>query len=212
MDLRLAALRELIRDPSANYAAVAVAIAALVTFFLVVILALIAFVTPARRSLRAEGAEGTDTGVSRLGVAGTLLLSLIVVLGIGGAAGLWYQQTSSDTFCAQTCHSMEKAALSWSRSPHATVSCIRCHEDSGLASVPRNSAYRLFYVYRQYASDGPVVPLAVPASRCLSCHTDLLDAKLIARNGDPFTHRVILTEGSSCRSCHRSQGHEPSRK
>jgi len=209
VDLKLAALRELMRDPSANYTAVAVAIAALVTFFLVVILALIAFVMPARRSLKAEEAP---TDAPRLGVAGTLLLSLIVLLGIGGAAGLWYQQTSTDTFCAQTCHSMQKSALSWTRSPHASVSCIRCHEDSGLANVPRNTAYRLFYVYRQYVDNGPVVPLAVPASRCLSCHNDLLDAKLIARNGDPFTHRGVLAEGASCRSCHRSQGHEPGRK
>jgi len=209
VELKLAALRELIRDPSANYTAVAVAIAALVTFFLVVILALIALVMPARRSARAGE---SDASAPRLGVAGTLLLSLIVLLGISGAAGLWYQQTSTDTFCAQTCHSMQKAALSWARSPHESVSCIRCHEDSGLASVPRNSAYRLFYVYRQYVDNGPVVPLAVPASRCLSCHNDLLDAKLIARNGDPFTHREVLAEGSSCRSCHRSQGHEPGRK
>jgi len=209
VDLKLAALRELIRDPSANYTAVAVAIAALVTFFLVVILALIALVMPARRSLRADE---SDASATRLGVAGTLLLSLIVLLGIGGAAGLWYQQTSTDIFCAQTCHSMQKVALSWARSPHATVSCIRCHEDSGLANVPRNSAYRLYYVYRQYVDNGPAVPLAVPSSRCLSCHIDLLDAKLIARNGDPFTHRAVLVEGSSCRSCHRSQGHEPGRK
>jgi len=209
VDLKLSALRELLRDPSANYTAVAVAIAALVTFILVVVLALIALVMPARRSLRANE---TDTAASRLGLAGTLLLSLIVLLGIAGAAGLWYQQTSTDVFCAQTCHSMQKPALSWARSPHATVSCIRCHEDSGLANVPRNAAYRLFFVYRQYVSTGPVVPLAVPASRCLSCHNDLLDAKLIARNGDPFTHRDVLADGSSCRSCHRSQGHEPGRR
>ena len=209
MYLKLAALRELILDPSANYTAVAVAIAALVTFFLVIVLALIALVMPARRSLRADE---DHTSAPRLGVGGTLLLAIIVVLGISGSAALGYQQTSTDAVCAQTCHAMQKAAVSWVRSPHATVSCIRCHEDSGLANVPRNSAYRLFYVYRQYVDSGPVVPLAVPSSRCLSCHVDLLDAKLIARNGDTFTHRGVLAEGSSCRSCHRSQGHEPGRK
>jgi len=209
VELKLAALRELLRDPSANYTAVAVAIAGLVSFFLVVILALIAFVMPARRN---AGAAEVASPSARLGVAGTLLLSLVVLLGIGGAAALWYQQTSTDTFCAQTCHSMQKSAINWASSPHSTVSCIRCHEDGGLANVPRNSAYRLFYVYREYVSRGPVVPLAVPASRCLSCHNDLLDVQLIARNGDPFTHRDILADGSSCRSCHRSQGHEPGRK
>ncbi len=209
MDLKFAALQELLRDPSANYTAVAVAIAALVTFFLVVILALIAVVMPTRRRVRIDEA---DTDHARIGIAGTLLISAVVVFGISGAAGLWYQQTSTDAFCAQTCHSMQKPALSWVRSPHASVSCIRCHEDAGLANVPRNSAYRLFYVYREFVNNGPVVPLAVPASRCLSCHNDLLDAPLIARNGDPFTHRTILADGSSCRSCHRSQGHEAGRK
>jgi hypothetical protein len=208
VDLKLAALRELLRDPSANYTAVAVAIAALVTFFLVVILALIALAMPKRRSLSVE--ETPSDG--RLGILGVTLIAIIVVFGIAGAGALWYQQTSTDTFCAQTCHSMQKAALSWTQSPHSSVSCIRCHEDSGLSNVPRNSAYRLFYVYRQYVDDSHVVPLAVPASRCLSCHTDLLDTKLVARNGDPFTHRTVLADGASCRSCHRSQGHEPGRK
>jgi nitrate/TMAO reductase-like tetraheme cytochrome c subunit len=164
---------------------------------------------PKHRTLRAEEVEG---GNDRLGVLGVVLIAIIVAFGIAGAGTLWYQQTSTDTFCAQTCHSMQKAALSWTRSPHSSVSCIRCHEDSGLANMPRNSAYRLFYVYRQYVDNSHVVPLAVPASRCLSCHTDLLDTKLIARNGDPFTHRTVLADGASCRSCHRSQGHEPGRK
>lgn len=209
VDPKLSALRELLRDPSANYTAVAVAIAALVTFFLTLILALIAAVMPARRPL--SPAEH-HSAPARLGVLGSMLIALVVIIGIGGAAGLWYQQTSTDAFCAQTCHSMQKAALTWTRSPHSTVSCIRCHEDSGLRNVPRNSAYRLFYVYREFARPTRVIPLAVPAQRCLSCHHDLLDAPLIARNGDPFTHRQTVADGTSCRACHRSQGHEPGRK
>ena len=209
MDLKLSALRELLRDPSANYTAVAVAIATLVTFFLVIILALIAAVMPSHRPLVATGQAATSP---RLGTLGSIMISLIVIMGIGAAAGLWYQQTSTDVFCAQTCHSMKQAALTWARSPHSTVSCIRCHEDPGLRNVPRNSAYRLFYVYREFVKSGRTIPLAVPAYRCISCHDDILDTPLTARNGDPFTHRQTVADGTSCRTCHRSQGHEPGRK
>ena len=207
MDPKLAALRELLRDPSANYTAVAVAIAALVTFVLAVILTLVAAVMPKRRALAAA-----SDSPPRLGVVGSILIVVVVIAGVTGASALWYQQTSTDEFCAQTCHSMQPATLSWTRSPHGTVSCIRCHESSALSEAPRNAAYRLYYVYREYVSKGPIVPLAVPAARCLNCHQDVLDAKLTARNGDPFTHREALLDGASCRRCHRSQGHEPARK
>ena len=208
MEPKLAALRELLRDPSANYTAVALAIAALVTFVLVVILTLIAVVMPKRRAVTNAEADRTP----RLGIAGVALITIVVVLGVAGGAALWSQQTSSDEFCSQTCHSMEPATLSWARSPHASVGCISCHEEPGLRSVPRNSAYRLFYVYREYVAKGSIVPLAIPAARCLACHEGIADTRLIARNGDPFTHRAVIEEGTSCRSCHRSQGHEPARR
>lgn len=208
MDPKLSALQELLRDPSANYTAVATAIAALVTFFLIIILALIALVMPKHRTAPSSDGSGPPT----LGAAGIALIVIIVLLGVTGGAALWYQQTSSDDFCSQTCHSMKPATVSWSKSPHSSVGCIRCHEEPGLKAVPRNAAYRLFYVYREYFANGPIVPLAVPAERCLSCHGDVLDARLTARNGDPFTHRAAIEDGTSCRSCHRSQGHEPARR
>ena len=208
MEPNFAAMQELLRDPSANYTAVALAIAALVTFMLVIILTLIAVVMPKRRAVP----SGNTDEPPRLGVAGVTLIVAIMALGVTGGAALWYQQTSSDEFCSQTCHSMEPATRSWARSPHASVDCIRCHEDSGLRSVPRNAAYRLYYVYREYVAKGPVVPLAVPAARCLACHQDIANTRLVARNGDPFTHRAVIDERTSCRSCHRSQGHEPARR
>lgn len=212
VDSKLSALRALLQDPSANYTAVAVAIAAVVTFALAIILTLIAIVMPKRRAIPAGATGAASARSPRLGVTGVVLITLIIVSGLLGGAALWYQQTSTDQFCSQTCHSMRAATVSWSGSPHSSVSCIRCHEDPGLAAIPRNAAYRLFYVYREYVSPGPIVPLAVPASRCLNCHQNIADAPLIARNGSNFTHRATIQEGTSCRSCHRSQGHEPRRK
>jgi len=208
VDPRLSALAKLLENPSSNYTAVAVMIAALVTLVLTIILALIAAVMPKYR----RGKTTESSAPRRLGVVGVLLIVLIVAAGVIGAAALWYQQTSTNEFCAQTCHSMQAATTSWSKSPHNTISCIRCHEDSNVSAIPRNAAYRLYYIYREYVNPGPIVPLAVPASRCLSCHQDIADAQLVARNGSRFTHRATIQAGISCRSCHRSQGHEPARK
>lgn len=209
MDPRLSALRQLLQNPSANYTAAAVAVAAVVTFILAIILALIAAVMPRRKRLVAGD---RTAGTHRLGVTGVVLICLIVIAGALGGSALWYQQTSTDEFCAQTCHSMKPAAVTWAQSPHSTISCIRCHEDSDPAAIPRNAAYRLYYVYREFVNQGGMVSLAVPAERCISCHQNIADTPLTSRDGAPFTHRVTIQEGASCRSCHRSQGHEPRRK
>ncbi len=208
MDPKLSALRELLRDPSANYTAVAVAIAALVLFVLIIILALIAAIMPKRRAV----ASGTTENSHGHAASAAALVAIVVLAGVIGASALWYQQTSKNVFCTESCHSMKTATISWMRSPHSRVNCIGCHEDSSLKSVPRNAAYRMYYLYREYVSQSVSVPLAVPAARCLSCHEQVLDARLTARNGDSFTHRETLVDGASCRSCHRSQGHEPARK
>ena len=94
MDLKLTALRALLRDPSGDYTAVAVAVAALVTLGRVVVLALIASVLPGRRSPEEDGENtGADTSTElpvrrrkRLGYAGAAVVTVIAVASIRPSA------------------------------------------------------------------------------------------------------------------------------
>ena len=233
MDLKLAALRALLRDPSSNYTAVAVAVAVLVTFGLVIVLTLIATILPGRRPVRQHEAsslpEGDDQGGAGAnedddsltpispaarrsrGCAGVALVAVTIALGAIGAGALWYRGTSVNSYCSQTCHSMSKAVLSWQHSPHSAIPCVRCHESADLRAIPRNAAKRLYFVYLQ-ATDSTAGPDPVPQTRCIACHAGVLDAKLIARNGETFTHRQALVATPACDSCHGQQGHQPARR
>ena len=228
LDPKLAALRALLRDPSSNYTAVAVAIGALVTLGLVIVLVLIATILPGRRqkeldsplSAQPEPSASDDAhpdagrvpaGSRRwLSCAGALLVGAIVTAGAIGAGALWYRGTSTDAYCAATCHAMSKAVLSWRNSPHSAVPCVRCHESASPRAIPQNAAMRLYFVYLQFTG-APARSDIVPPTRCITCHTSVLDAKLIARNGEPFTHREALVATPSCGTCHGPQGHQPSR-
>ena len=228
MDPKLAAFRALLRDPSSNYTAVAVAIGALVTFGLVIVLVLIATILPGRRpkkldpSVDAPPEPGAPRDMHadahripsgprrRLSCAGALLVGAIVAAGVIGASTLWYRGTSTDAYCAATCHAMSKAVLSWRNSPHSAVPCVRCHESASPRAIPHNATMRLYFVYLQFTG-APARSDIVPSSRCVTCHTSVLDAKLIARNGEPFTHREALVATPSCGTCHGQQGHQPSR-
>ena len=219
MDLKLAAFRALLRDPSGDYTAVAVAVAALVTLGLVVVLALIASVLPGRHSPEGDGENtGADTSTElpvrrrkRLGYAGAAVVTVIAVAGAIGAGALWYRDTSSTAYCAQSCHSMSKAVLSWQNSPHAAVPCTRCHESANRRAIPQIAATRLYYVYLQITG-GSARANPVPTARCIACHNEVLDTRLTARNGEIFTHRSLLEETSSCATCHGQQGHKGLRK
>jgi len=248
MDLKLAAFRALLNDQSSNYTAVAVAVAALVTFGLVIVLALIATILPGRRAAKrgatagGSDARGATSGEAmsathdeagsavldhrvegsvarrpplrrrlRRGFAGAALVTVIVVAGIIGAGALWYRGTSSDTYCAHSCHSMSKAALSWENSPHSAVPCTTCHESANRRAIPKNVITRLSYIYLQ-AIGGSARPDPVPSARCLACHTKVLDEHLTARNGETFTHREVLVETPACETCHDRQGHRSARR
>ena len=219
MDLKLTALRALLRDPSGDYTAVAVAVAALVTLGLVVVLALIASVLPGRRAPEGDDENtGADASTElpvrrrrRLGYAGAVVVTVIAVAGAIGAGTLWYRGTSSNDYCAQSCHPMSKAVLSWQDSPHAAVPCTRCHESSNRRAIPQIAATRLYYVYLQITG-GSARANPVPSARCLACHTEVLDVRLTARNGEIFTHRSVIEATPSCATCHGQQGHEGLRK
>lgn len=202
MNLKLQALRSLLIDPSSNYVAVAAALAAVVVLVLIFVFAAVALILPGKRT--SEGARPMHVGARAL-IAG------LVVLGLALATSIWYQTTSSDEYCATTCHAMARSATSWAKSPHGSVSCVRCHEGSGVAALPETVSSRVMDLYLN-AFGLKSSSRSVPADRCLDCHSTVLDMPLTARNGESFLHRDVLSDGTPCVSCHGDQGHVPARR
>lgn len=163
----------------------------------------------ASRSARAPRTAGANTHSGTHPAAAAIALVLFVA-GLLGALVLTYQLTSTDHYCANTCHAMDRAANEWEHSAHSKVHCIDCHEGPKWQSIPNSVVLRLHDVSRQFGLQDER-DLRVPATNCLACHTRLMDAKLIGRNGEPFTHRQVVTPRSRCGDCHGAQGHVPGR-
>ncbi len=206
---RIEALRALLQDPSSNFAATGTAISILVLLAVIFVLLLIAYALPTREDIEDHIERATTGTVSKrrmprwlAALFGVALAALVLL----GATAFWYQSTSTNEYCAQTCHAMAGPAEKWAISSHAGVSCIRCHEGvqwQSFGAGVEGRARSLYYQLTGRKAQGR----GVPAKNCLSCHIGLLDAQLTARNGEPFTHAALLKEDTSCTSCHGPQGH-----
>lgn len=211
VDAWLKSLNTIIENPSENYRAVGAAIAIVVVLFTIIILMLIALALPEKTSpATAAPAEAKPRPRVRWSMRflGCGVTIVVILVGTALAAVAWYRSTSSSDYCGRSCHQMSDAAASWATSTHSNIPCIRCHEGQGRSEVLRNAATRLSCLYLHLTNaQSPERP--VPPSRCLSCHTGLLDTELTAVNGETFVHRVDAPESESdCGACHGKQGHE----
>ena len=111
------------------------------------------------------------------------------------------EATSRPAFCA-TCHEMTPYYDAWGEGPHASVDCVACHVDPGIAAEISHKAVALQEVYVHYTGD-PKFPgsAEVPDSRCVSCHEGTIDPGI--PDFDHETHRA----GRPCVSCHAGIGH-----
>ncbi len=204
----LDSLRGLLVDPSGNPAAVGTAIAVVVLFFVILALVLIAFALP---KANVPDSGTTDIRPKRrrplprwvLLTTGTVAL----IAGILASLALWYDATSNDRYCSQTCHSMAKAGVTHGASAHSGVKCVRCHEGKPWQNMPEAVVLRGYWLYLE-ATNAKPRKLRVPVTRCLECHKGIMRLELTARNGEPFRHTDVLTQGpNECKSCHGDQGH-----
>ncbi|TLM97255.1 MAG: hypothetical protein FDZ75_04975 [Actinobacteria bacterium] len=212
MQAWLDSLRTLVRDPSSNFAALGTLITIVVILVIVLVLVMVAFSLPVRTGQTVgESATQATPRARRANRAVAWLTGLaIFVIGLGAAAALWYQATSSNEYCTRTCHAMAEPSRTWEASPHASVSCVRCHEGVAWTSMGTGLYRRSRSIY--YQISGRRAPrTTVPQTICLSCHEGLLDDTLTARNGEQFRHRDIVEPDTDCASCHGPQGHEPAR-
>lgn len=112
-----------------------------------------------------------------------------------------YATTSSDAYCASSCHSMTSASDTHRRASHAKVSCAECHESGVLDAVPK----RLRMVALSAISSRPEAS-PIDSRRCESCHDEVLDG-VVTSGSIRVSHEQIAEGGAPCTSCHADIGH-----
>lgn len=214
---RLEALRQLIALPQENPQAVGVGIAIIVLVAIVLVLLLIAIALPGRRQDSVEERDEIPREldffrrlVARQHLAkrweSALLSSSILLIGLTVSAVMWYTATSTNTYCAKTCHAMAKPAAEWRLSAHKKVECVRCHEGPAWVSLPRALVSRSRSLYYEI-TETSATPRPVPGETCLQCHEGLGVREIVGRNGAIFTHDMVISDERTCKTCHGAQGH-----
>lgn len=128
------------------------------------------------------------------------LLVLVVLVG--------YIGTSTDRYCAETCHRDADATTSALEQGHAR--CASCHEVAGVMGVLPNTAARarMLVNYSQGATP-EVVLRPVDSDECLWCHEDVAHQTIETERGILMSHKEVVTEGLPCQTCHDAAGHDP---
>lgn len=211
MSERIAALRELLENPTSNPAALGAAVAIIVLLVVVLALILIVLALPDRQEDQSDEEDEPGALPPKRPKASPFINALsawiLAVTTLVLAVVIFYESTSSDEYCSNTCHAMAKPAATHGASAHKDIACIRCHEGRTWQSMWTGLASRARSIYLQY-SDARPAGARVPEGRCLECHRAAMGIELTARNGEQFRHRGLPDAGAGCKKCHGAQGHE----
>lgn len=129
-------------------------------------------------------------------VAGITLIALIALY--AGASAY----TNRSAFC-NSCHEMTPYYAAWEASPHADVSCVRCHVDPGIVAGFAHKFVALREVWVHFTGDPtfPMPDVELPNARCTACHDGTIDPEIAGF--DHEEHR----RGRTCKTCHDDVGH-----
>lgn len=147
----------------------------------------------------AQRAQGLPWWAWALSIAGGLLL---VSIAIG-----W---TTSEPQVCKACHDSSahaEAVKAGGTDPHASVSCVRCHESSGLiGSLTIEVPGRLGHMLAAASQDTSGTNTSygdVMSSSCRRCHESVLTKTVEdAGRGVRTSHREPVAAGASCTDCH----------
>jgi nitrate/TMAO reductase-like tetraheme cytochrome c subunit len=116
--------------------------------------------------------------------------------------------TSRDTFCG-SCHIMKPYYSTWTKSTHARVSCVSCHNGSGpIGWVASKSAlFRQIVVAIVFRPDKIKEDGNIPNSYCIECHAE---HRTITSGADlklPAAHHKMQNNPFQCVDCHKALVH-----
>ena len=128
------------------------------------------------------------------------LIAVGVIVCLAAAIGV-AQATDRPAFCGAACHEMGPYHAAWAQGPHASISCVECHVDSGTVERVTHKAVAMKEVWVHIAGD-PKFPnpntSPVPNERCVRCHEKVKVAGL-----DHAKH----AKDRQCVDCHANAGH-----
>lgn len=126
-----------------------------------------------------------------------VLLLLLVLLGVVLLLIVWNRAAASPRLCS-TCHAMDQAVESASRSVHRDVPCLACHSRPGLLGslryIPTFAREGVATLTGWNVAGGVLNP-----TDCRSCHPDLATS--------PSLKIAHAEEAQDCGSCHGEVAH-----
>jgi len=147
-----------------------------------------------------------------------LILAMLVVLALGGAAAI--PLTNQPTFCA-SCHTIKPSYESWARSSHKDVTCVDCHVRPGISGFIQDKVYAGLEDVAITFFGTPTEPhnlqSYVYSSVCLGCHRAILRVTEVSSRDLPspvknvgliMDHREHMAafekrgQGEGCTTCH----------
>lgn len=148
---------------------------------------------------RAESSRSLDTSVWAV-----RLLVTALFIGAFAAANIYAARPST---CAQ-CHRTDTYAESLEQSPHAEISCMRCHMPAGVTGLAvqgvNYTRWMVVYGVTKKAPDPKAG--SVGDGSCLRCH-DAVARETVTAHGIRVRHSDFLEAGAECRDCHNSTAH-----
>lgn len=234
---RLKVLLEIVAEPTSNLTASMLLLAALTVILLIVIVVASMFLVGSGRDdglpgkTRAErrrakkaarASRSTEAGEAPAGTKARrrpLRASTYVVFAVLVAVALvvGYVGTAQDQYCV-TCHEgvAGEAGLSADEStdtalpetPHASVSCVACHEAGQITGVAANTIDRTRHLVKQLTGAPVPADAVVDSSACLRCHDDILEEAVeTADTRIRMSHREPVEAGLVCTGCHDDVAH-----
>ena len=224
----VAAIKHVISDPTANSSLSLAVLAAVVLAVILLVVFVLMLVTPSRKKVvkirrysgprpegavppGAAGAAAAATGGAPakkppgklfMALTSSAMIITLVVLAIVGA----YVATSTDAYCAKTCHVSSSAAKSGLEIDHAA--CVSCHGTGGVMGVFANVSDRLRMLWAYGIGRSPNrTTVAVDSYVCLRCHRNVRSEIVTSAAGVAMSHKEVIEGGLPCSECHAASGH-----
>jgi hypothetical protein len=205
-------LTDVVRDPSSN-PKIAVLLLAIVTLLVVILLlAAIMFIMSRpddeewEEEWEGEGRPFDETVEEVPARPRSLLNTLAVVLGVGVLIWVATGVVTAQSSLCTSCHAGNPHAQAKDADPHASLSCVACHEPGGAIGsvtymVPPRTIHFVSGIISTKVKDD--YSRAVPSSSCAGCHSaEIAKTLTVEAQGVRISHAEPLAAGAKCVDCH----------
>lgn len=117
--------------------------------------------------------------------------------------------TSRDTFCG-SCHIMKPYYSTWTKSTHARVSCVSCHNGTGPVGwvASKSSLFRQIVVNIVFRPEKIKEEGKIANSYCIECHAERRKISTGADLKLPAAHHRMKNNPFKCVDCHKTLVHD----